>query len=179
MSTRIRLVPRKSHLERVLQPRAPRLLLIEMKTIFTPALDVVLFLPRLASVPCPLALENLAVLDWAIFPTRHLTNLRRQCMSTALGHQNTVLRHQHTVLRHQNTVLHHLPTILRHQATVLRHQATVLRHQGTILPHYATVPRHQPTVLRHLTTLFHPAFLQLVAIHFGRFWKVRGWIFVY
>ena len=128
----MKLMPRKSHLGRVLQPRPPRLLLIEMKTLFTPALDIVLFLHRLASVPCPPTLANLAVLNRAVFPPRHPTDIRHQNMNTALGHQNIVLCHQ---------------------ATVLRHQATVLRHQAT---------------------LFHLAFLQFVAIHFGHFWKVRA-----
>ena len=142
----MKLMPRKNHLGRVLQPRPPRLLLIEMKTLFTPALDIVLFLHRLASVPCPPTLANLAVLNRAVFPPRHPTDIRHQNMNTALGHQNIVLCHQ---------------------ATVLRHQATVLRHQATVL-------RHQPTVLRHQATLFHLAFLQFVAIHFGHFWKVRA-----
>ena len=165
----MKLMPRKSHLGRVLQPRSPRLLLIEMKTLFTPALDIVLFLHRLASVPCPPTLANLAVLNRAVFPPRHPTDIRHQNMNTALGHQNIVLCHQATVLRHQATVLRHQATVLCHQATVLCHQATVLRHQATVLRHQATVLRHQGTVARHQPTLFHLAFLQFVAIHFGRF----------
>ena len=186
----MKLMPRKSHLGRVLQPCPPRLLLIEMKTLFTPALDIVLFLHRLASVPFPPTPANLAVLNRAVLPPRHLTDIRHQNINTALGHQNIVLRHQATVLGHQATVLGHQATVLRHQGTVLCHQATVLRHQATylchqatvlchqatvlghqatVLSHQATVLRHQGTVARHQPTLFHLAFLQFVAIHFGRF----------
>lgn len=180
----MKLMPRKSHLGRVLQPRPPRLLLIEMKTLLTPALDIVLFLHRLASVPFPPTPANLAVLNRAVFPPRHLTDIRHQNINTALGHQNIVLRHQATVLGHQATVLGHQATVLCHQATVLRHQATYLCHQATVLCHQATVLghqatvlshqaltvlRHQGTVARHQPTLFHLAFLQFVAIHFGRF----------